>query len=403
MALEQWAQANGYTSHVKLADFEDTGRGMALSSAVEGGKALIECDAGLFMSIFAAEKSTLGPHLAQLETLDDDSKLILFVMHEKFANPASFWKPYLELLPGVIDSALYFDENDLEYLNGTHLAIEIRMTLEHLRESYGNVMTAVAGMPQIFDPTVFTWERFRWTRAIFDSRGFNLTLKGRARNCLLPYIDSLNTTHYTHLQARGLVDESRKGSFSDLGTYMLPTVGSLVPAQVGHQAFLNYGGFSTRELVLFYGFAFEDANPYDTFNLSLDPPEDKMAEARLNLVSKLGITTEHYLSSSSLSNDLLYYFSLVLLPASLIALAAKRPVEDLRKLLFTPAQVKSVRKSLSELIETLIGNMKADNSFLTSPPSTFPSNRARLGMLYAKNQLRILESSLELVLNWSGN
>lgn len=403
MALELWAQSNGYVSHVALADFEDTGRGMALSSAVEAGKPLIECDAGVFMSIFAAEKSTLGPHLAQLDTLDDDSKLILFVIHEKFVNPTSFWRPYLELLPEVIDSALYFDENDLEYLNGTHLAIEIRMTLEHLRESYGNIMTAVAGMPQVFDPIAFSWERFRWTRAIFDSRGFNLTLKGRARNCLLPYIDSLNTTHYTHLQARGLVDESRKGTFSDLGTYSLPTVGALHSSQVGHQAFLNYGGFSTRELVLFYGFAFEDENPYDTFNLSLDPPEDKMAEARLNLVSKLGITTEHYLSSSSLSNDLLYYFSLVLLPASLIALAAKRPVEDLRKLLFTPAQVKSVKKALSELIETLIDNMKTENPHLSAPPAIFPSNRAKLGLLYARNQLRILESSLNLVLAWTGN
>lgn len=403
MALEQWAQDNSYTKHVQLADFNDTGRGMALESSVEAGKPLIECDAGLFMSIFAANKSALGPHLAQLESLDDDSKLILFVMHEKFVNPASFWKPYLDLLPETIDSALYFDESDLEYLDGTHLAIEIRMNLEHLHESYASIMTAVAGMPEVFSPLAFTWERFRWTRAIFDSRGFNLTLKGQARNCLLPFIDSLNTTHYTHLQARGLVDETRKGTHSDLGTYTLPTVGALLPEQLGHQVFLNYGGFSTRELVLFYGFAFEEPNPYDTFNLSLDPPEDKMAETRLSLVSKLGITTEHYLSSASLSCDLLYYFSLVLLPASLINLAAKRPAEDLRKLLFSPAQVKAVKKGLSELLETLISNMKADNKFLAQLPSSFPSNRARLGFLYTRTQLRILEDSLRKVEEWTGN
>lgn len=388
---------------MQLADFDDTGRGMALSSPVEAGKALIECDAGLFMSIFAARKSALGASFDQLNDLDDDSKLILFVMHEKFVNPASFWKPYLDLLPEVIDSALYFDDHDLEYLAGTHLSIEIRITQAHLRQSYSEIMAKVSVMPEIFNPSDFTWERFRWTRAIFDSRGFNLTLKGKARNCLLPFIDSINTSHFTHLQARGMVDESRPGPHSDLGTYTLPAVSSLLPGQIGHQVFLNYGGFSTRELVLFYGFAFDEPNPYDTFNLSLDPPEDKMAEARLDLANKLGISTEHYLCSTSLSCDLLYYFSLVLLPSSLIALAAKRPAETLRKLLFTPAQVKSVKNALSSLLETLIGNMKAENSHLISPPSTFPSNRARLGFLYTCTQLRILEDSLKLLHEWSGN
>lgn len=371
---------------------------MALSSSVEAGKPLIECDAGMFLSIFAAKASAaLGSIFEQLESLDDDSKLMLFVIYEKFENPKSFWKPYLDLLPASIDSALYFGDEDIEYLNGTTLGMEIQMTQKHLREAYDAIVDTIGGRwPEAF--SCLSWERFKWARAMFDSRGFNLTLQGKARNCLLPFIDSLNTMHYTPVQTRGLVDERKKSGKSDLGTYVLPTICDLDEGRIGEQVCLNYGGFSTRELVMFYGFAYAgEPNPYDTFNLDLDAPEDALAPLRLELAQKLNISTEHYLRSQSLSTNLLCYLSLVLLPPSLLKLAAKRPASELRKLLLTPGQLKPVKTALTSLLEALVENMTSANPHLVNPPPSFPSECARLGFVYSQSQLTILKASLDLV------
>lgn len=396
LALAEWASANQYEHHLELADFEDTGRGMALTSPVEAQEAMISCDAGLFMSIFSALKSdVLGPVFEQLESLDDDSKLILFVIYEKYVNPSSFWKPYLEHLPETIDSALFFTDVDLEYVAGTTLGMEIGIIQSHLLESYQKIMMAVAEQP-VFDPTVFTWERFKWARAIFDSRGFNLTLQGKARNCLLPFIDSINSTHYTHLQTRGYIDETKKGKFSDLGTYILPT---LIPcAQVGNQVFLNYGGFSTRELVLFYGFAYENEhNPYDLFTLTLDLPEDDYAAERMVLANKLGISVDHFLRAGSISNDLIYYLSLIVLHSDQVIAADKLGLKELKALLLSDEQMESVTSILKSLLEALSENLLSENPFLSSPPESFPSSRSRLGYCYARSQLHILNSSLEVL------
>jgi len=372
-----------------------------LSSAIEANKPLIECDAGLFMSIFTALQSpVLGPLFNQLPELDNDSKLILFVLYEKYVNPSSFWKPYLDLLPERVDSALFFTDEDLAYVAGTTLGMEISYTQQHLLESYEEIMSAVEERFSIFDRQNFSWERFKWARSMFDSRGFNLTLQGKARNCLLPFIDSINSTHYTHLQSRGYIDETKKSHFSDLGTYVLPT---LVPcSNVGSQVFLNYGGFSTRELVLFYGFAYEEEeNPYDLYTLTLDLPDDDYAAERMALASAIGVSTDHYLRATSISMDIVDYLSLVVLPPTHVLELANSDSASIRLVLRSEGQLVSVKDILKSMLQALIDNMEAESPFLASPPSSFPSNCAKIGFVYTRSQHNILTHSLRMVSSWN--
>lgn len=372
---------------------------MALKCAVEANKPVIECDAGLFLSYFSALNSAvLGPIFKELD-LDEDSTLILFVIYEKFGNPKSFWRAYLDLLPASVDSALYFDDADLAFAAGTMLEMEVTMTVDHLKTTYDDIVARLGPHKQHFPPEVLNWHNYRWARAMFDSRGFNLTLRGKARNCLLPYIDSINTTHYSHLQSRGYIDESRKSESSDLGTFVLPSLGSLT--SVGSQVFLNYGGFSTRELVLFYGFAYEEDNPYDLYNLSLDLPEDDYAAERMALASKVGVSNEHYLRARSVSMDLIYYLSIVILHEIDVSRSLQLDSTSLKALLTTPQQLTSVKDSLTALLEALIENLVSSNEYLSSKSTpAFPTNRARLAYRYALSQLNILQKSLQLVTKW---
>jgi hypothetical protein len=354
----------------------------------------------LFISIFTAMASpALGPIFSQLAQLDEDTILILFVIYEKFANPNSFWKPYLDLLPESIDSGLFFDSTERSYAAGTMLEYEMAMTLEQFENVYGEIVECIQPFKDVFTAELCSLDHFLWARAMFDSRGFNLNIKGKARNCLLPFIDSINTMHYSHLQNRGRIEENRHGRSSDLGTFVLPTLSPCT--SIGSQVFLNYGGFSTRELVLFYGFAYdgEGENPYDSWDLDLEPPEEDQAEERKALASVLNITNEHYLKAHRLSSDLLCYMSILTLPSGEIPNAQKLDPTSLRAFLLRPSHMNSIKDTLESLISGLKDNLLEQNPFLSQPKNaiSFPSNRAKLAFLYAKSQLHILESTAAMI------
>ena len=50
----------------------------------------------------------LGSIFKEIEGLDDDTILMLFVIYERFINENSFWKPYFGVLPDVFPTALNF-------------------------------------------------------------------------------------------------------------------------------------------------------------------------------------------------------------------------------------------------------------------------------------------------------
>jgi hypothetical protein len=58
----------------------------------------------------------------------------------------------------------------------------------------------------VFPAERFTLEEFIWARAMFDSRGFSVQLDGETRKCLLPVIDSMNSSRAPQMEGRGQYD-----------------------------------------------------------------------------------------------------------------------------------------------------------------------------------------------------
>jgi hypothetical protein len=145
----------------------------------------------------------LGPLFTQLKhdgILDDDVILLLFTIHEKY-NPKSFWRAYFDLLPLSLPTAMIFNEDEIALLTGLPLHNELHVLIAQLRQSYYSLFPMLSEKhPTAFPSHIYTWENFVWARTIFDSRSFSFEV---FKNCLLPFIDHMNTHDYAHIETRG--------------------------------------------------------------------------------------------------------------------------------------------------------------------------------------------------------
>jgi len=119
---------------VIISDFKGTtGRGIAAAVDIDEGDVVVEIPEALLFNAKRAHESELAPIFAEVEGLDDDSVLLLFLIYEKFVNPSSKWKPYFDSLPQTFSTALGFDVYELLELDGTSLMEETIAVKEHIR------------------------------------------------------------------------------------------------------------------------------------------------------------------------------------------------------------------------------------------------------------------------------
>jgi hypothetical protein len=212
MSLEQkkagaffdWIAQNGIQHKLGIAEFDTTGRGLICQERILCDEVVIRLPRHMVFSIESALQSKeLGPLFAQLKhegVLDDDTILMLFTIHEKH-NPNSFWRPYFDILPASLPTAMFFNDREIALLTGFPLHTELQTLIARLRQSYQSLFPMLSeSYPNSFPAHIYTWENFVWARAIFDSRGFSFEV---FRNCLLPFIDSMNTDDYAHIEMRG--------------------------------------------------------------------------------------------------------------------------------------------------------------------------------------------------------
>ncbi|KAK3823692.1 MAG: hypothetical protein JOS17DRAFT_310179 [Linnemannia elongata] len=105
----------------------------------------------------------------------------------------SFYKPYLDMVPERIHTALEFDDQDMEHLRGTNAYMVVKELKENLRTKYDKTMEAVGD--ELTVEQGYTWERFLWAETVVSSRTFPASLFGhQVENeiVLIPLADSMN-------------------------------------------------------------------------------------------------------------------------------------------------------------------------------------------------------------------
>ncbi|KAF9903754.1 hypothetical protein EC991_003402 [Linnemannia zychae] len=108
-------------------------------------------------------------------------------------SAASFYKPYLDMIPDRIHTALGFNEKEMERLRGTNAFMATKELQEALRAQYDKTMRIVGSDLKVEDG--FTWERFIWAKTVVSSRTFPASLFGNdipGEVVLIPLADSMN-------------------------------------------------------------------------------------------------------------------------------------------------------------------------------------------------------------------
>ncbi|TYZ62704.1 hypothetical protein PybrP1_008546 [[Pythium] brassicae (nom. inval.)] len=192
----------------------------------------------------------------------DDPVLALFLVREQLKGDASFFAPYLAILP-FPESVQDWSDDELAALHDRRLVAAARRRQSEIDAAYDSVFAALdASHPGEFPRAQYTREKFVFAWKTIQARTFGRRLPWTA---LVPFADCLN---HANVATKYDFDVARNGMFR-----LFPSAATAYAA--GAEVFNSYGRRSNFHLLLDYGFALRD-NEWDYVDIEL-PKHDAMA------------------------------------------------------------------------------------------------------------------------------
>lgn len=168
-----WAKAHGaQVNNLIFREDEEGDRGAYARQSIASNSMIAQIPATLVLSETSARSSRFGArlidHISSHSNLSDDLSqegrdpyalgLILlsaFMVYERFENPESFWKPYLESLPTSYELPIWWTEEETDQLlGGTNLKHIVAERKKLLRKGLQIVKNACRDM---FSKGSLTW------------------------------------------------------------------------------------------------------------------------------------------------------------------------------------------------------------------------------------------------------
>jgi hypothetical protein len=131
--------------------------------------------------------------------------LMIYILWDRKVNgDKSFFKPYYDILPKTLRNIpIFWDQEELKWLQGSYLVTQIGDRVDAITEDY-DVICQVA--PQLQD--IATLEEFKWARMCVCSRNFGLQIDGHRTSALVPHADMLN--HHRPRETKWSFDDDLK-------------------------------------------------------------------------------------------------------------------------------------------------------------------------------------------------
>eukprot|EP00667_Euglena_gracilis_P008785 EG_transcript_8903 len=294
-----------------------------------------------------------------------DGALLLFLLAEKAKGEASFWHPYINLLPTVEDyQALpsYWPEDELTAaLNNTVCHQKVMAGKADEQNEY----TRLREFLEQADPTAvptFTFEAFKWARTVRDSR--TIWLQGRDRQ-FVPMLDMVNCKHHRDK------NKVHRTTYGPKGSADTPALWNF---KAGKQVFENYGQ-TNLFYYQFHGFSIAN-NAYDCYNFDLS----HHAAAVTAWGSRNGRHFEKFEFCLSPGQEI---------PIDLLAIfAAQTAIKKDRGVMKDRDAIKGFEKYLKDTVAAIPGDATFDGELVKSP-DTPP--RQKEAIRYRKRERRLLQ------------
>ncbi|XP_009572039.1 PREDICTED: uncharacterized protein LOC104073819, partial [Fulmarus glacialis] len=136
--LVKWATENGAsTEGFEIANFEEEGFGLKATREIKAEELFLWVPRKLLMTVESAKNSVLGSLYSQDRILQAMGNITLaFHLLCERANPNSFWLPYIQTLPSEYDTPLYFEEDEVQYLQSTQAIHDVFSQYKNTARQY---------------------------------------------------------------------------------------------------------------------------------------------------------------------------------------------------------------------------------------------------------------------------
>jgi Rubisco LSMT substrate-binding./SET domain. len=249
---------------------ESSGRGLLARRSINQEEELLKIPLSLCITKKSARKA-LGTDILPPD-INEYLAMACHLIHEKYVlGEASFYKPYMDVLPEVneVNPTFTWSDEDLAFLEGSPVIAATKSMQAKLRNEY-NMLLADEGKlcdryPDVFPREYFTFENWVWAFTNLFSRAIRLrNMKQGETLAMVPYADLINHSPYSgaYLDAREVGDWLFKTGEEEVILY----------ADRGYrrmeQIYISYGQKSNADLLLLYGFALE-RNPFNSVDVTV--------------------------------------------------------------------------------------------------------------------------------------
>lgn len=236
----------------------------------------------------------------------------LFLLKEKFKKNESKWRYYIDILPEVTDSTIFWSEEELNEIQGTQLLRTTMGVKEYVQSEFLRVEEDVILPNKKLFPFPITSDDFFWAFGVLRSRAFS-----RLRNqnlVVIPFADLLN--HNFRVTSEDHANEVRGAAGLFSWDYLF-SLRSPLSVKAGEQVYIQYDlNKSNADMALDYGFIETDTGR-DAFTLTLEISEsDEFHGDKLDIAEMNGMGESAYFDmklGESLPKDMLPYLRLLAL------------------------------------------------------------------------------------------
>ncbi|XP_050344540.1 actin-histidine N-methyltransferase [Nymphalis io] len=298
-----WLQDNGAQfDGIDITDFDGYELGLKATKEFTEGSLILTVPCKVIMSEKDARDSDLASFINVDPLLQNmpNITLALFLLLEK-SNPDSFWKPYIDFLPEKYSTILYFTSDELAELRPSPVFESSLKLYNSIARQYAYFYNKIhtLDVPVLNNlKEIFSYENYRWAVSTVMTRLNNIQIEDRPTTAFIPLWDMCNHEH-------GKITTDYNKELNRGECYALRDF------QRSEQIFIFYGARPNADLFLHNGFVYPQ-NQHDSLSLALGvSSSDPLREAKLGLLTKLGLTgVTHYnlyKNSNPISAELLAF------------------------------------------------------------------------------------------------
>lgn len=291
--LWQWLSEKGgissSSSTLVRPEFVPERLGLVAQTNISRGQVVLELPKNLWISMDTVSGSEIGKLCQGLRPW---VAISLFILREK-SRSDSPWSPYLRILPEVLDSPMFWSEEELAELKGTQLLNSTLGYKDYVQNEFLKVQEEIIDPNRhLFDFDI-AQKDFLWAFGILRSRTFPPFTGNNL--AMVPFADFVN--HGFSINVEDPSWERKVTGLFDRQEALIMRASTAF--RTGEQVLMQYGkNKSNAQLALDYGFVErngEEGSNRDIFTLTLEISEsDPYFADKLDIAELNGMETTAY-------------------------------------------------------------------------------------------------------------